>query len=131
MRISQTLTLSLIAPYLMASSSRSALLCASRSSSLASSPCSTRFSSWRDTTEDMAPAVETKGQTRTQPIKDKRQILHVIQLGRADCGHSQVSLRFFVTISRTRAGRHVGGASGEAPRTVSLFSSDKTLSSSL
>lgn len=50
----------------------------------------------------------------------------------ADCGNSQLSVRFFVTISRTRAGRHVGGASGEGPRTVSLFSSsDKTLSSNL
>lgn len=46
-------------------------------------------------------------------------------------GHSLPSLRFLVTISRTRAGRHVGEASGEGPLTVSLFSSDNTLSSSV
>lgn len=48
-----------------------------------------------------------------------------------DSENLQLSFRFFVTISRTRAGRHVGGASGDGPWTVNLFSSDKTLSSNL
>lgn len=128
--MSWCLTLSLMAPYLMASSSRSALLCASRSSSLPSSPCSTRFSSWRDMTEDMAPAAEAKG-TQRQQLQERSVQTYIWHDGEADWGHSQLSLRFFVTISLTRAGRHVGGASGEGPRTVNLFSSDKTLSSSL
>lgn len=120
------LTLSLIAPYLMASSSRSALLWASRSSSLASSPCSTRFSSWMDMTEDMAPAAERQGGKN-----EAKQMKAEIRCdGKEGCSNLQLSLRFLVTISRTRAGRHVGGASGEGPRTVSFFSSDNTLSSS-
>lgn len=121
------LTLSLIAPYLMASSSRSALLWASRSSSLASSPCSTRFSSWRDMTEDMAPAAERRwgGGDEAKQMK-----VEIRCDGKDGSSNLQFSLRFLVTISRTRAGRHVGGASGEGPRTVSFFSSDNTLSSS-
>lgn len=74
-----------------------------------------------------------KREQRQQLAKERVKIYikyDVIWL-RADCGHLRLSLRFFVTISRTRAGRHVGGASGEGPRTVSLFSSDKTLSSNL
>lgn len=119
------LTLSLMAPYLMASSSRSALLWASRSSSLASSPCSTRFSSWRDMTEDMAPAAGRQKKNEAKQMKAE-----IRCDGKEGCSNLQLSLRFLVTISRTRAGRHVGGASGEGPRTVSFFSSDNTLSSS-
>lgn len=52
--------------------------------------------------------------------------------GRNGGSDSQLSLRFLVTISRTRAGKHLGGASSEVPScTVSFFSSDNTLSSSL
>lgn len=65
---SLSLTLSLMALYLIASSSRSALLWASRSSSLPSSTCSTRFSSWTDITENMAPGAGVGRESVRQPI---------------------------------------------------------------
>lgn len=55
-------TRSLMALYLMANSSRSARLCASKSSTRDSSCCRMRFSSWRDSSEDMAPATAAAGQ---------------------------------------------------------------------
>lgn len=63
---SRRLTRSLMALYLMANSSRSARLWASRSSTRDSSCCRMRFSSWRDSGEDMAPATGAAGQAPAQ-----------------------------------------------------------------
>lgn len=97
----RSLTLSLIAAYLMASSSRSARLCASRSSSRASSPCRTWFSSWTDRTEeDMAPAARRNQKWRSDRKKgrgddpeEKRTLTAVVEILCNDLSHARWQTR--------------------------------------